>query len=91
SKIAKEINSGQVYQSDQSFDTSTQEAGEHLDGEHDQSIIYGSEADAEDFEPPKNILTVLQEVTESVGDMGLQEQDHGHEAQGAQLESVAAL
>ncbi|KAG0318550.1 hypothetical protein BGZ99_005606 [Dissophora globulifera] len=91
SKIAKEINSGQVYQSDQSFDTSTQEAGEHLDGEYDQSIIYGSEADAEDFEPPKNILTVLQEVTESVGDMGLQEQEHGHEAQGAQLESVAAL
>ncbi|KAF8938902.1 hypothetical protein EDD21DRAFT_382823 [Dissophora ornata] len=69
SKIAKEINIVQFYQSDQSFDTSMQE-----EREQDQSIIYGSDADEEGFEPPKNILSVLEEVTESVGELGLEEQ-----------------
>jgi len=34
--------------------------------EQDDSIIY-------EFEPPKNILTVLAEVTESVGEIGLED------------------
>ncbi|GJJ73501.1 hypothetical protein EMPS_05859 [Entomortierella parvispora] len=89
SKIAKEINITQFYQNeDQSFDTSIQEehegeavqgqdngeaVAEHHTQEQDESIIYGSNAGADEFEPPKNILTVLAEVTESVGEIGLEE------------------
>ncbi|OAQ34730.1 hypothetical protein K457DRAFT_133191 [Linnemannia elongata AG-77] len=72
SKIAKEINIVQFYQSSEmSFDTSIQEERE---GEEDieSSIIY-SEAEQEDFEPPKNILSVLEEVTEAVEKLDLVE------------------
>lgn len=72
SKIAKEINIVQFYQSSEmSFDASIQEERE---GEEDieSSIIY-SEAEQEDFEPPKNILSVLEEVTEAVEELDLVE------------------
>lgn len=54
-----------------SFETSIQEEGE---GEEDieASVIY-SEAEQEDFEPPKNILSVLEEVTEAVEELDLLE------------------
>lgn len=62
----------QFYQSSEmSFDASIQEERE---GEEDieSSIIY-SEAEQEDFEPPKNILSVLEEVTEAVEELDLVE------------------
>lgn len=62
----------QFYQSSEmSFDTPIQEAKEEEGIE--SSIIYGSEAEQEDFEPPKNILSVLEEVTEAVEELDLQE------------------
>ncbi|KAF8946635.1 hypothetical protein BGZ47_011778 [Haplosporangium gracile] len=72
SKIAKEINIVQFYQSSEmSFDTSIREERE---GEVDikTSVIY-SETEQEDFEPPKNILAVLEEVAEAVEELDLQE------------------
>ncbi|KAG0297296.1 hypothetical protein BGZ96_007033 [Linnemannia gamsii] len=72
SKIAKEINIVQFYQSSEmSFDTSIHEENEEEGIE--SSIIYGSEAEQEDYEPPKNILSVLEEVTEVVEELHLQE------------------
>ncbi|KAF9907588.1 hypothetical protein EC991_010800 [Linnemannia zychae] len=72
SKIAKEINIVQFYQSSEmSFDTSIQEEKEGEDME--SSVIYSSDGDHDDFEPPKNILSVLEEVTEAVEELGLQE------------------
>ncbi|KAG0267023.1 hypothetical protein BG011_009771 [Mortierella polycephala] len=104
SKIAKEINIVQFYQtSDNSFDTSGQEgheAGEQVgdqDQDQDESIVYGSEASADGhFEPPKNILSVLEELTESVEDMGLDEQhelqrQQANDAQETHPMSAAAL
>ncbi|KAF9549754.1 hypothetical protein EC957_002819 [Mortierella hygrophila] len=70
SKIAKEINIVQFYQSSEmSFDTSIQEEREE---DIEASVIY-SEAEQEDFEPPKNILSVLEEVTEAVEELDLVE------------------
>ncbi|KAF9926720.1 hypothetical protein FBU30_003752 [Linnemannia zychae] len=70
SKIAKEINIVQFYQtSELSFDTSIQEKDEDVES----SIIYSSDADQEEFEPPKNILSVLDEVVEAVEDLDIQE------------------
>ncbi|KAG0305378.1 hypothetical protein BGZ97_001130 [Linnemannia gamsii] len=75
SKIAKEINIVQFYQSSEmSFDTSIQEGNEEENIE--SSIIDGSEAEQEDFEPPKNILSVLEEVIEVVEELDFQESPH---------------
>jgi hypothetical protein len=54
-----------------SFDTSIQEERE---GEEDveSSVIY-SEVEQENFELPKNILSVLEEVTEAVEELDLVE------------------
>ncbi|KAG0376708.1 hypothetical protein BGX24_007327 [Mortierella sp. AD032] len=72
SKVAKEINIVQFYQSSEmSFDTSIQEEKEGEDME--SSVIYRSDGDDDDFEPPKNILSVLEEVTEAVEELDLQE------------------
>ena len=62
----------QFYQSSEmSFDTSIQEERE---GEEDveSSVIY-SEVEQENFELPKNILSVLEEVTEAVEELDLVE------------------
>lgn len=54
-----------------------QDNGDAVTGQYsldqEESVIYGSDAGADDFEPPKNILAVLAEVTESVGEIGLGE------------------
>ncbi|KAG0048494.1 hypothetical protein BGZ83_006557 [Gryganskiella cystojenkinii] len=88
SKIAKEINITSFYQNgNQSFDTSIpeEEVGQLADPNsefsqevqlQEESIIYGSDAGADDFEPPMNILAVLEEVTASVGDLGLEQEQH---------------
>jgi hypothetical protein len=57
-----------------SFDTSIQEGNEEENIE--SSIIDGSEAEQEDFEPPKNILSVLEEVIEVVEELDFQESPH---------------
>jgi hypothetical protein len=54
-----------------SFDTSIQVEREGEDVE--SSVIYSSDGDHDDFEPPKNILSVLEEVTEAVEEVSLQE------------------
>ena len=59
------------------------------DGEQELSIIYRSEAEEEDFEPPKNILSVLEEVAESVGELGLEEQQENDHEQGQEHEQQA--
>ncbi|KAF9115731.1 hypothetical protein BGX27_006678 [Mortierella sp. AM989] len=101
SKIAKEINISQFY--DYSFENSIQEEqegegeeGGQLDEGNDRSIIYSSEADADEFEPPKNILSILDEMIESVGELDLEEQEQHQQQQAndshdAHMESVAAM
>ncbi|KAF9183612.1 hypothetical protein BGZ50_004123 [Haplosporangium sp. Z 11] len=104
SKIAKEINIVQFYQtSDNSFDMSGQEeqgAGDQVSDQNqdqDESIVYGSETSADGhFEPPKNILSVLEELVESVEDIGLDEQhelqrQQANDAQETHPMSAAAL
>ncbi|KAF9101871.1 hypothetical protein BGX29_005166 [Mortierella sp. GBA35] len=80
SKIAKEINIVQFYQSSEmSFETSIQEDKES-EGEGNKdiesSVIYSEADQDDDFEPPKNILSVLEEITEAVDELDLQESAH---------------
>ncbi|KAF9358059.1 hypothetical protein BGX26_002580, partial [Mortierella sp. AD094] len=94
SKIAKEINIAQFY--DYSFENSIQEEQEEEGEEHNQSIIYSSEVDADEFEPPKNILSVLDEMAESVGELDLEGQQQQQELQAndshdAHVEPTAAM
>ncbi|KAF9898569.1 hypothetical protein BX616_003860 [Lobosporangium transversale] len=107
SKIAKEINSVQIH--DYSRENSIQEEHEHAEMDHnsveqehaqnqDGSIIYSSDMEHEEFEPPKNILSVLDEVVENVDGLeldGYQQQEQmfaqPNNAQGAQSEPVVVL
>ncbi|KAG0094734.1 hypothetical protein BGZ93_006828 [Podila epicladia] len=87
SKIAKEINITEFYQSDKSFDTllreEEEEEAEHgsrghsEDGhvlDHDISEIYSDLDDLHDQQPPKSLLAVLEEVTENVSALELEEE-----------------
>ncbi|KAF8976648.1 hypothetical protein BGZ46_008099 [Entomortierella lignicola] len=84
SKIAKEINIAQFY--DYSLENSIQEEQEEEEGEEEE----------EELEPPKNILSALDEVAESVGGLELEEQEQQQEQQannshGTHSEPIAAL
>ncbi|KAF9208312.1 hypothetical protein BGZ59_010711 [Podila verticillata] len=86
SKIAKEINIAEFYQGDKSFDTLLrEEEGENngsggnssVDGhvlDQDISDIYANLDDLEQ-EPPKSLLAVLEEVTENVGALELEQKE----------------
>ncbi|KAF9284398.1 hypothetical protein BGZ68_004706 [Mortierella alpina] len=116
SKVAKEINIVQFYQnSDQSFEEDSVQDQDAEGGEQDSeqqqqqvnsSILYcSSEANhsvEEDYEPPKNILAVLEEVTESVAELDFEnpqqhgqqqanDDNHHHHHHDTRLESIAAL
>ncbi|KAG0207292.1 hypothetical protein BGX28_001449 [Mortierella sp. GBA30] len=95
SKIAKEINIVQFYQnSDQSFDGSaTQDQEGEQESEHynQSSIISSSEDSVEDFEPPKNILAVVEEVIESIAELDIEQEPQANGSQDVHLESGVAL
>ncbi|KAG0038764.1 hypothetical protein BGZ82_010920 [Podila clonocystis] len=96
SKIAKEINIAEFYQGDKSFDTLLREEeeaghgsrGNSEDGDvldQDISEIYSDLDDLQDLQPPKSLLAVLEEVTENVGTLELEEQIY----QGEQYQQAA--
>ncbi|KAF9161829.1 hypothetical protein BGX20_001971 [Mortierella sp. AD010] len=95
SKIAKEINIAQFY--DYSRENSIQEEGQEGEEgeEYNQSITHSSEVDDE-FQPPKNILSVLDEMIESVDELDLEGQQQQQEQQpndshDAHVEPTAAM
>ncbi|KAG0030347.1 hypothetical protein BGZ81_002782 [Podila clonocystis] len=99
SKIAKEINIAEFYQGDKSFDTLTREEeeagygsrGNSEDGhvlDQDISEIYSDLDDLQDLQPPKSLLAVLEEVTENVGTLELEEEQF-YQGEQYQLAAVA--
>ncbi|KAF9947168.1 hypothetical protein BGZ70_002840 [Mortierella alpina] len=119
SKVAKEINIVQFYQnSDQSFDEGSvqdhdpesngqeqpQDRSSILDCSSEASHGLEEEEEEEEYEPRKNILAVLEEVTESVAELDFENPEqpggqqqandhdhHPHHHHDTRLESAAAL